>query len=209
MRNILLTLVIGAGCLLSVPTASGQAVSGTINGLVADPSGAAVVGASVTVRNTRTGAVVRVLSTGTGFYAVPNLTPSVYTVTAESPGFKQFEQTNVSLSLDSIVRVDCPLEVGNMAESVRVTAEEAVLKTDKADVSAVIAERTLTDLPVLNRNASQLVSLLPGALRGGTVFIGENPSGDSNGFVNGAGGRGNYHQLDGIDNQETLFREWR
>ncbi len=204
MRNTILSLAVWACCLLSIPVASGQAVSGTINGLVTDPSGAAVVGASVTVMNTRTGATVRVFSTATGFYAVPNLPPSVYTVTAEAPGFKQFVQTNASLSLDSIVRVECPLEVGNIAESVSVTAEEAVLKTDKADVSAVITDRTLTDLPVLNRNASQLVSLLPGALRGTTVFVGENPSLDSNGFVNGAGGRGNYHQLDGIDNQETF-----
>ncbi len=171
MRNILLSLTIRAGCLLSVPAASGQAVSGTINGLVADPSGAAVAGASVTVRNTRMGAVVRVLSTATGFYAVPNLTPSVYTVTAEAPGFKQFEQTNVSLSLDSIVRVDCPLEVGNVSESVSVTAEEAALKTDKADVSAVITERTLTDLPVLNRNASQLVPCCPARSVGGRFSL--------------------------------------
>jgi len=181
-----------------------QAVSGSINGLVSDPSGAAVNQSTVTVTNTGTGVAIRTNPTDTGYYSVPNLIPGTYSVRAEAPGFKQFEKTGIVLNVDSVVRVDIPLTVGNVSESVTISAESAVLKTEKADVSAVINNKTLNELPVLSRNVSQLISILPGALRGTPAFIGENPSSDTNGFVNGNADGNNYHQLDGIDNQETI-----
>lgn len=197
-------VVLTAVYLVLTAAAFGQAVSGTINGLVTDPGGAVVTGASLVVTNTRTGVAVKTVTNETGFYSVPNLIPGTYSVRAEASGFKRYEKTEIVLNVDSIARVDCQLEIGAVSESVTITAEAAVLKTDKADLGGVISERTLTELPVLGRNVSSLVSVLPGALRGGAAFIGENPSGDTNGFVNGFGGGNNYHQLDGIDNQETI-----
>jgi hypothetical protein len=125
-------------------------------------------------------------------------------VEASATDFKTYKRIDIPLSVDSVARVDFTLQVGQLAESVTVSADADLLKTEKADVSAVISGRTLTDLPVLNRNASVLISILPGALRGGAAFIGENPSGDTNGFVNGQNAGNNYHQLDGVDNQETI-----
>lgn len=189
---------------LAAQFAHAQAVSGSITGLVTDSSGASVAGASVTITNQGTSVATQVATTDTGYYSVPNLIPGTYSVVAEAKGFKSFRVEQVSVNLNSIVRVDCPLTLGSISESVNVSAEAALLKTEKADVSGVIAGRTLNELPVLNRNVSQMVALLPGAVRGGAAFVGENPSGDTNGFVNGLGGGNNYHQLDGIDNQETI-----
>lgn len=181
-----------------------QAVSGSITGLVTDASNAAVAGASVVIRNEGTSVATQVSTTETGYYSVPNLIPGTYSVLAEAQGFKLFRVEHVSVNLNSIVRIDCTLAVGSISDSVTVSAESALLKTEKADVSGLISGRTLNELPVLNRNVSQLISILPGAVRGGAAFVGENPSGDTNGFVNGLGSGNNYHQLDGIDNQETI-----
>ncbi len=189
---------------LAAQIAHAQAVSGSITGLVTDGSGSSVAGANVTITNQGTSVSTQVTTTETGYYSVPNLIPGTYSVVAEAKGFKQFRVQQVTVNLNSIVRIDCQLELGSISESVTVSADAALLKTEKADVSGVIDGRTLNQLPVLNRNVSQLVATLPGAVRGGAAFIGENPSGDTNGFVNGMGGGNNYHQLDGIDNQETI-----
>lgn len=202
MKRLRLAVLFSA--LLLAPAAFGQAVSGTINGLVTDPSGAPVANAIITVLNTRTGVVIKTTTNESGYYSVPHLIPDTYTVTAQAAGFRRYEKTSVVLSVDTTARVDCPLTVGEVKESVTVSAEAAVIKTDKADVGAVISSKTLTDLPVIGRNASQLISILPGALRGGGTWPGENPGFDTNGFVNGQGGGNNYHQLDGIDNHETI-----
>jgi hypothetical protein len=204
MRSKMILAVLVAGYSLSSVPAWGQAVSGSITGLVTDSSAAAVSGATVTVQNVGTRVATQVTTTDTGYYAVLNLIPGTYSVVAEAQGFKTFRVDQVAVNLNSTVRVDCSLVVGSISESVTVSAESALLKTEKADVSGLLAGRTLNELPVIGRNVSQLISILPGAVRGGAAFVGENPSGDTNGFVNGLGGGNNYHQLDGIDNQETI-----
>ena len=204
MRPLMRIVVALAAVVLTSLPVSAQAVSGTINGLVTDPAGAAIPNVNITVANTNTGVVVKVTTNESGFYAVPNLIPGVYSVQSEKTGFKRYEKTGIALNVDSVVRVDCMLAIGQVSESVTVTSEAAVLKTEKADLGGVIGGKTLTELPVLGRNVSSLVAILPGALAGGAAFIGENPSSDTNGFVNGMGSGNNYHQLDGIDNQETI-----
>jgi len=204
MNRLALVGIFGTFLALGIPCLDAQAVSGSISGLVTDPSAAAVANASVTVENRGTGLVTSTVTTSTGFYSMSNLIPGEYSVKIEAPGFKQFTATSVRLSVDTGVRVDASLIIGSSTESVTISAESALLKTEKADVSAVLPASTLSQLPTLNRNMSVLVSILPGAVRGGTAFVGENPAADSNGFVNGLGSGNNYHQLDGIDNQETI-----
>jgi len=190
---------------LAGPCCFGQAVSGTINGFVRDPSGAVVVGAAVTVTRDGTGVTNSVLTNESGFYSLPQLIPGGYSVRMTATGFKALDRTGIVLDVDSTVRVDAELALGSTNETVTVTSDAAVLKTEKADLGGVISDRTLNRLPVLSRNVSQLIEILPGALRSTSpAFIGENPGSDTNGFVNGKGTGNNYHQLDGIENQETI-----
>ncbi len=190
---------------ITQPLTYGQAVSGTINGFVRDPSGAVFVGAKVTVTNTNTEVATTTTTNDAGFYSVPQLIPGGYTLRISAAGFKQMDQTGIVLNVDSVVRVDATLVLGSTNETVTVTSDAAVLKTEKADLGGVISERTLNRLPILSRNVSQLIEILPGALRSTSpAFIGENPGSDTNGFVNGKGSGNNYHQLDGIENQETI-----
>jgi hypothetical protein len=187
------------------PCSYGQAVTGTINGLVKDPSGAVIAGAKVSVINTGTDITTNASTNEAGFYSVPQLIPGVYTVRISTTGFKELERTGVVLDVDSVARVDAELAIGSTSETILVASDAAVLKTDKADLGGVISGQTLNRLPVINRNVSLLVEILPGALRSTSpAFIGENPGSDTNGFVNGKGSGNNYHQLDGIENQETI-----
>jgi hypothetical protein len=181
-----------------------QKVSGSISGLVTDPSGLGIPRAEVNILNEATGVTTNVTTASSGFYLATGLIPGTYTVTIKARGFRQFKRTNIVINVDSIVRVDSSLQVGSATQVVTVTSSPAVLKTEKADVSEVLSGRVLNDLPILGRNVSQLISIMPGALRGGAAFIGENPSSDTNGFVNGQGGVNNSHQLNGIDDQETI-----
>lgn len=199
-----------AGALLAITflllggLANAQKVSGSISGLVTDPSGRGIPGAQMTILNAGTGVSTKVSTTDSGFYVATRLIPGTYAVTAEAKGFERFTKTNIVVNVDSVVRVDCPLQVGQVTQVITVKSNTAVLKTEKADVSGVISDQTLNELPVLGRNVSQLVSIFPGALRGGPAFIGENPGSDTNGFVNGAGNGNNYHEMNGIDNEETI-----
>ena len=142
-----------------------QAVSGTINGFVKDPSGAIVVGAKVTATNTATEVATTAIANDVGFYSIPQLIPGGYTVRISANGFKQLDRTEIVLNVDSVVRVDAALAIGSANETVTVTSDAAVLKTDKADLGGVISERTLNRLPILSRNVSLLIEILPGALR--------------------------------------------
>ena len=206
MKNSLkdMGLLLFIAILLAGGRANGQKVSGSISGLVTDPSGLAVSGAQVTVLNVGTGVPTSVPTTSSGFYLATGLIPGTYTVTAEANGFQQFKRTDIVLNVDSVVRVDCSLEVGRVTQVVTVKSTAAVLKTDRADVSAVISDQTLHDLPIITNNVSDLIQILPGSLLGGGTWPGENPGADHNGFVNGGGGINNSHLLNGVDDEETI-----
>src|SRR5581483_11097478 len=134
---------------LAGPCCFGQAVSGTINGFVRDPSGAVVVGAAVTVTRDGTGVTNSVLTNESGFYSLPQLIPGGYSVRMTATGFKALDRTGIVLDVDSTVRVDAELALGSTNETVTVTSDAAVLKTEKADLGGVISDRTLNRLPVL------------------------------------------------------------
>ena len=96
----------GTVLMLAPSGLNGQAVSGSITGIVTDPSGAAVSNAAVSVENTGTSLLTRTTTTNSGFYTVTNLIPGEYTVRVEAPGFRQFLTTGIRLSVDTGVRVD-------------------------------------------------------------------------------------------------------
>src|SRR5208283_3446976 len=115
-----------------------QSVYGSIFGTVTDKTGAAVAGATVTVRDEAKGTVVNVTSNGSGDYSVPHLIPDVYDLKVSAKGFKSFETKGISVEADAAPRIDPTLDVGGGTETVEVNADtQPELKTDKADVSTV------------------------------------------------------------------------
>src|SRR5438874_276516 len=115
--------------LLIAATAFGQINTATVVGTVADPSGAVVAGASVTITNTETGAVRKTESNAAGGYEIPLLTVGTYSIVAEQKGFKRAEQTQIHLDAGQKAKIDLMLQVGDVAESVTVTAAASLLNT--------------------------------------------------------------------------------
>jgi Carboxypeptidase regulatory-like domain/TonB dependent receptor len=192
---------------ISVPSAYGQAVFGSIFGTVSDPSGAAVPNANVTVTNQRKGTEDHTTTNDSGNYSVTHLIPDVYKVKIEAPGFKVIEEQDITVSADSASRVDGQFQVGSTSESVEVTGEAPQLKTDRADVAVEFNQKYVEDLPVMNRNFTSFELLSPGTQKmvGWSHAVTENPQGSQQIFVNGQHFSGTAYELDGTDNQDPIL----
>jgi outer membrane receptor protein involved in Fe transport len=154
-----------AGALFLLPAATAaQAIYGTLTGTIADTSGAGVPGATVTIKNEDTGLELSGVTDETGVYTIRNITGGTYTLRASLQGFKEFVQTGVPVTAGGIVRINGKLELGVLTESVTVTTEAVLLKTDKADVSVDLRPEDVVNLPLNQyRNYQYLMNLVPGA----------------------------------------------
>lgn len=201
----LLVCVIAGG----VPALS-QVTTGTILGTVTDPSGAAVAGATVTITDIGRGTSVTRQTDESGSFIAPFLNPGTYRVSVEQPGFKKAEQPSVSVAVDQRARVDVALQVGNVTETVEVTAAAPLVQSSSAETGQVIEQRAVQELPLNGRNFAQLVYLAPGVtpgqsgenLSGASTF---NPRAASNYNPLGQRANANGWVLDGIDNNEYTF----
>ena len=146
MRSVLPLL--GTLAMLCVLAATGAAqTSGEITGLVTDPSGAAVRGATVTATNGATGATRVATTNGEGLYSFPSLLPGVYQLRVEQSGFKTAQLADIKLDVQQTVRLDVAMEVGEIGETLTVTPDSARLNTENATVGTVIENKIVTELP--------------------------------------------------------------
>lgn len=158
MRNVWLIamLLVASSGLLFAQSA------GTINGRVTDPAGAVVPGVSVAVTNTDTGVVRNTVTTAEGLHSMPGLEPGSYQVKVEKSGFApSTKSTTVFVGSTSTVNV--ALEVAGTAEKVEVTSEAPLIELTQSDVAGTVATTEVKELPMLNRNFTGLVTLVPGA----------------------------------------------
>src|SRR5579871_1368785 len=145
--------------------AQGQGVYGAITGAVTDPSGAAVPSAQVTATNIATGVQISAKTNTAGYYTVVGLIAGRYRVEVTAPGFKAFLQENVSVNIDSTIRLDVHLEVGNVQQQITVTGGPPLLQTEKVELAGTITSQQLQAIPAPHNNALGLVKLLPGILQ--------------------------------------------
>ena len=138
-----------ASLLVLASLALGQVGNGTITGTVTDPAGAVVPAASVEAKKTATGVVYSAVSTNTGNYAIPNLPVGSYDLSVKAQGFKTYTHTSLTLGATQVLRADAPLQVGAATESVTVTAESTLLKTESGDMTHNVKMDQLTELPLL------------------------------------------------------------
>ena len=144
--------------------AGAQALYGSLTGTIADGTSAALPGANVTIRNEDTGLEFTAVTDGTGTYTIRNIAGGTYTLKATLQGFKEFVQTGIPVIVGGIARINGRLEIGALSESVTVTTEPVVLKTDKADVSVDLRPEDVVNLPLNQyRNYQYLLNLVPGA----------------------------------------------
>jgi len=164
-----------AACFVIVASwAFGQGGNGTITGAITDPGGAVVPGATVEARNTATGVVFAVESSNTGNYTISQLPIGTYVVTAKVQGFKTYTHSNLAITATQVIKEDIALQVGSAAETVTVTAEATLLKTETGDFTHNITVRQMNNLPLLGigsagngptaiRNPFNMVQGLPGS----------------------------------------------
>jgi hypothetical protein len=189
------------------PVALGQAVFGSIIGTVTDPQGNAIAGAKVTVTSVTKGTSDETTTNESGNYSVIHLIPDTYRIKIETPGFKTHDVASVLVQVDTAVRVDAQLQVGEVTQTVEVTGEVPQLKTDRADVSIDFNSEYIGKLPLVNRNFQSLLLAAPGAqqLVGWSHAATENPQGSQQTFVNGQHFSGTGYELDGTDNQDPIL----
>jgi outer membrane receptor protein involved in Fe transport len=126
-----------------------QSDRGTVTGTVADPAGAVVPSAPIDLENTETGAKFQAASSSTGNFTLAQLPAGAYRLSVVVPGFKRFAQENIRVQVGQTVRIDVVLEVGSNAESITVTTEVSLLKTEDGALTHTISAQKLNDLPVL------------------------------------------------------------
>src|SRR5579883_376487 len=172
----------GAVCaaLLLLPLLSmAQAGSGSIGGLVTDPSGAAVPNATVDVINTATAEKHEFKTLNDGRYLVPQLLPGTYEVTVNAQGFKRYDRTGIVLQVGDALNVPVALEVGSTTETINVSGQTPLLNTENAETGAVIDNVNIMNQPQLDRDPFGLVRL------SGNVLGGVNPNNQQDLRING------------------------
>jgi hypothetical protein len=148
---------------LSVCAMMAQSTS-TIQGIVADPSGAAVPNATITVRNVATGEERSFTTDESGLYAVPSLPVGRYSVTAKAAGLQTTTVNNVVLEVSRVVQEDFHLAVAAATESVEIVATAPVINTANTAVGTTVDQRTVQEIPLNGRHFVDL-----GLLTAGTV----------------------------------------
>jgi hypothetical protein len=198
-------LLVVAGVLAS-GSAWAQAVYGSIAGTVFDGSGAPIPNASVTVTNVERNTTTSVTTNESGNYAQTHLIIGHYTVRVEAPGFNVEVQQGVELAIDTVSTVDFHLKPGKVQETVQVTGEAPLLKTERTDVATTLSEKQVQDLPTFGRNFTELLLQTPGAVQfNWNDTSTENPQGGIAVNVNGQMFVGVGGQLDGTDNRDMMY----
>jgi len=205
-RQVRLGVLFLAVALLGGRTGFGQAVYGSLFGTITDNTGAIIPNAKVTVTDVSKGTQTVVQSNAEGFWRVDNLIPDTYNIKVESGSFTPGQAEGVELHAGMSQKLDVALQVQGAQQSITVSSEAPALKTDRAEVSEILNERSIQTLPNLTRNFTSFALLTPGMQHSTFNISGpENPQGglalNSNGSNYGVQG----FILDGTDNRDPVL----
>src|SRR5579863_8472376 len=183
-------------------SATAQSFYGSIVGTVTDSSNAVIAGAEVTLTNTGTGEHRSIKTNGNGSYELLDLTPGMYKMDIEMPGFNHLTRDQIEVKVANATRVDTKLVVGDVNQTVEVSTAPALLQTDSSDLSQTVEGRQVQDMPLNGRNVFNLVLLVPGVVpMGGTQGF---PV-DNTGTSTNPSGFGNYQIGGGVLAQNASF----
>jgi outer membrane receptor protein involved in Fe transport len=197
---IALALILGFSGILQAQTSFG-----TIVGLVTDPTQAAVPGAAVTVTNTQTGVERQASTDESGNYRIGSLLPGIYNVKIEKSGFQLSQVAAVELRVTQTVTVNVVMQVGEITQTVDVTAAAPLLESSTSTVGTVVDNKSVVELPLNGRSFVDLILLVPGAVPRGKLFA---ISGGANYSVSGNSPDQNVYTLDGLANNEQFFKSF-
>ena len=207
MRRMYVLLGLGllAALLVGEGTLAAQQVTATITGQVSDPSGAAVTNARITAIDVERGTEYTGTTNGEGYYRIVQLNVGTYNVQVETKGFQTAKQSNITLQLNQVAKLDFALQVGNVATAIEVTSAAPDLQTEATQLGQVIDERTNTTLPLATRNYVQLTLLTAGSVHPdpSSFTNGQTTASSGRPYVNGNREQENNFMLDGMDNNQV------
>ena len=183
--------------LLTLPArTSAQSATGQVQGTVVDQSGAVLPGVAVTIANTATGAERQLVTDAEGRFAAPGLQVGPYEVTAALQGFATRRQEGLQVQVGQTITLQMEMSVAALTDTVTVSGRPPMIETTRSQVSSVVNEIAIANLPVNGRNFIDFVLLTPGVTR--DVRTGD---------ISFAGQRGTLNSLvvDGADNNNTFF----
>lgn len=185
---------------LGIPVAQAQQGTVIVQGVATDESGGVLPGVTITARNKETGTVRSVVTGDAGRYRIPALTPGVYDVTAELPGFRTEVHADLRLNVGAEVTIDFGLAVSAVEETVTVTGEAPLIESTRSHIATTIQEEQITELPLISRDFLSLATLVPGAGRTTT------PTGRRGLQIGGSDSRYNYTTIiDGGDVDDDIW----
>ena len=196
---VLVALLIGATVTFA------QDVTATITGTVTDPSGAAIVGATISAKSVERGITYTAVSNDTGSYRISQLPVGNYDLRIEKQGFQTSLYPAFTLVLNQTARIDVEMKVGQVSQTIEVTGAAPILKTETTQVDTVIDSATNDALPLATRNYVELTLLAPGSIHPdpSTFNNGDNVANGARPFINGNREQSNNFILDGMDNNEV------
>ena len=185
-----------------------------VEGIVTDASGSPIPGASVTGTQTATNGTRTDVSDAQGHYTLTALPVGPYKIAVELSGFKS-QVTPITLTVGQVARIDFKLALGNVSETMTVTAAAPLVEKSTSEISTLIESKQIENLPLNGRNFTQLATLVPGVNRGIPGSNAAGQSGQAETFrygefggaalsVNGLREQFNNFIIDGVDNNETL-----
>ena len=220
-RGILFAAVLMVAFCFAAPFAGAQSTGGRIRGTVEDPSGGAVPSANVRLRNEATGSERTTQSGASGEYAFLEVPVGTYTVELQLTGFKKYVRKGITLELNQILTLDIALQLGGATDVVEVTGAPPLVDTTSTQLGAVVNERSVSQLPLAQRDTYQLLQLQPGVQsqvgldsvygsdRAGVVSVNGGRGRDNNFTVNGGDGNDQFAGLPAIQPSPDAIEEFR
>jgi len=184
--------------------------TGSISGQVTDTTGAAVVGAAVTSESVEAGVKLNTKTNGAGFYTFPSLSVGAYNITVSQTGFKTTNINHVIVQVGQNASGNVSLQVGDLTQSVTITAEAPLLRATESTVSTVVDQNLIENLPLSGRRYTDFVLLTPNVTADGDfglVSMAGQQGGADSGFANGNGS--NSFTVDGANATSNYFGEAR
>ncbi len=221
VRQVLGLSVFALAILVAAPFTDAQSTGGRIRGTLVDASGGAVVAAKVVIVNESNGSVRDTQTSATGEYIFLEVPVGTYDIQIDQPGFKKYLHKDVTVELNGVVSVDVVLQVGGSTEIVEVTGAPPLVDTTSTQLGAVVGERAISELPLAQRDAYQLLQLQPGVQsqvgldsvygsdRAGVVSVNGGRGRDNNFTVNGGDGNDQFAGLPAIQPSPDAISEFR
>ena len=197
--------------LFFLATSAFCSITGSVVGTVTDSTGGVIPGATVVALNVDTQVANSTKTNADGAYSFPNLAVGHYNIKIEAAGYSNYQQTGVRLDVNSALRIDVKLQVGEVTQHIEVSANPLQVDTETTQLGEVIGGVSMTSLPLNGRSYTDLLALQPGVVPSSVETVnGYTPSKPSGGLndgtlsISGARGNSNGFMVNGGNVQEQM-----